>query len=41
MTASKNRREKLLDDFVLTNNDFLQFVLHALPLNGEILQQFD
>ena len=38
MPAGEDGGEELLDDFVLADDDLLQFLLHELPMLAELLQ---
>lgn len=40
LSDSIDRRKQLLDNFVLTDNYFLQFILHHLAMLAEFLQDF-
>lgn len=38
MTPSENRRKDLLDDFFLTNDDFVELLFHHLAVLAEFLK---
>jgi hypothetical protein len=38
MSSRKDGGEDLLDDFVLADDDLLQFFLHQFPMLAELLQ---